>query len=69
MNIFLRRAVSTKTNRGYTSLMVELGYKQLSLSFNEQTIAEVLGVSVAQLVSLPQGDINLGTIALPKNIK
>lgn len=65
MTIFLRRAVSTKTNRVYAALMVELGYKQLSLTFNEQTIAEVLGISVAQLVALPQGDIELGKISLP----
>lgn len=49
--------LSKKTNKPYCCLYADLGYRKLYLSFDWQTCSELLGVSVADLSTAPEGSL------------
>lgn len=51
-NIFVVKKKSNKSDKMYICLYIDLGYKQLFLSFNDGDIAELLGVSVRSLYDM-----------------
>lgn len=50
-NIFVTRN-NSKTGKPYFALVANLGYRQAVLTFDTSLIAELLGVSVAELYTL-----------------
>lgn len=56
MKLILRKAISKKSNNPYVALMVDLGYVKKFLSFSANDIAEILGMSVIDLMNKPDGD-------------
>ena len=49
---FVVKKKSSKTDKMYICMYIDLGYKQLYLSFNDGDIAELLGVSVRSLYDM-----------------
>lgn len=64
LNIIVKK--SEKTGKLYRSLVVDLGYRQATLTFDDNLIAEIMGVSVGALYSLPIGAREIGDVLLKK---
>lgn len=60
------RPTKTDNNKYYSALVVRLPYRDVILSYNKNLIAEVLGISVIQLVELcnKSRDIEVGDIGI-----
>lgn len=58
--VFLVRNVSKKdATKSYFAIIVELGYRQAFLSFNSNEIAEICGLALPDLYTLPIGSKKL----------
>ncbi len=65
MKIYYEKKVSTKTQRPYDCLYVNLGYRTATLSFDRQLISELLHMNLADLYNLPAGKmIEVGEITV-----
>ena len=49
MNKIYVEKKNSKANKPYISMYIDLGYKQMIISFNDGDIAQILGVSVKSL--------------------
>ena len=54
-NLVIKSGVSQKGNN-YIMLAVDVGYRKITLTFKTQDIAEICGMSVAELLKELQGE-------------
>lgn len=59
VKFFVRIDESKKTGRAYAMLCADLGYTVKALTFDSQLIAEIMRVSVADLMSLDKGKYDI----------
>lgn len=52
MNRIYVEKKNSKANKPYISMYIDLGYKQMMVSFNDGDIAQLLGVSVKSLYDM-----------------
>ena len=50
--VFYEKRMSAK-GKPYDVIMVDLGYRKIALTFDRNTISEILGMSFADLYNLP----------------
>lgn len=58
-NFFVTIGESKKSGRPYAMLSVDLGYAKKAISFDMQLIAEIMRLSVADLLSLDKGTYDI----------
>ena len=51
-----------KSGRPYTCISVDLGYREIVLTFDGSVCAEILDLSARELAALPVGEWELGEI-------
>lgn len=54
--LVVKKAVSSKTGKPYTCLVLKMGYRDAVLSFDFNLCAEALRMSISDLFDLPDGD-------------
>lgn len=54
--IFVEKKKSNKSDKMYICMYIDLGYKQMYISFNDGDIAQILGVSVKSLYDMDVDD-------------
>lgn len=52
---YVRKGIGQKSQRPYTALCLDLGYRVMWLSYSCNDCAEALGISVAELMALNDG--------------
>lgn len=66
MNKIYVEKKNSKANKPYICMYIDLGYKQMMISFNDGDIAQILGVSVKSLYDMaldtPQECANLTSL-------
>lgn len=61
--LFLKRSKSQKTQREFTALYCNLGYRVMTVSYDTATIAEITGISFEKINTLPlDQELNVGSI-------
>lgn len=51
--VYVVKKKSVKKNVDYVMMYIDMGYKELAISFTDTLIAEICGVSVNALYALP----------------
>ena len=66
MNKIYVEKKNSKANKSYICMYIDLGYKQMMISFHDGDIAQILGVSVKSLydmeIDTPQECANLTSL-------
>jgi hypothetical protein len=67
MKIYYEKRISPKTNRPYDCIVCDLGWRKALLSFDRQTICDMLNCTNSDLYNLPVGyTIALGELHVEK---
>lgn len=64
LKIYVKK--SEKNGKTYRMLVVDLGYREATISFDDNIIAEILGVSVGSLYAYPVGVREVGDLLIKK---
>lgn len=59
--IYFKKALG-KSGRPYTCILVDLGYREIVLTFDSSVCAEILDLSARELAALPVGEWEIGEI-------
>lgn len=66
MKLVLSVKKSEKNGKIYRVLSIDLGYRVATLTFDDGLIAEILGVSVGSLYTLPLGERVIANVSINK---
>lgn len=56
MKLYVVKNVGKKSGKEYTALCIDLGYRETLISFDNQLVAEISGMTFADLHALKVGD-------------
>lgn len=54
--LVVKKAISAKTGKSYSCLVLKMGYRNAYLSFDFNLCAEALRMSIPELFDLPDGE-------------
>ena len=55
-NLVVKKAISAKTGKPYSCVVLKMGYRDAVLSFDYNLCAEALRMSIPDLFDLPDGE-------------
>lgn len=58
---YVRKGIGKTSNKAYTAICLDLGYRTMWLSYKATDCAEALGVSVAELYAMDDGIYPINT--------
>lgn len=69
MKFYVVKNMSKKSGKEYTALALDLGYRQVLISFDLVVISEVSGLSFSEIYALENGSKVLVGDYVSKNVK